>query len=181
MDAQNRKKKTSIFRAGASAGLTAAQIDGDQLVGFNKLGLTGGIFLDLDIIDNFLLSMEFNYATRGSKAARRDDVSLRNKYHLSYVDLPLTAAYVDRGFRIEAGAAYGRLINAKVEIDGEIDPVLEEAWANDDISIHFGMSYFFTDQFGAGFRWHKSLRDAGQQPGLTFINRWISFRLNFRL
>jgi len=182
LDAQKSSRKNqSIFRAGATAGVTAAQIDGDELVGFNKLGITSGIFLDLDFIDNFLVSMEFNYTLRGSRTASRDVQTEQNKYHLSYVDLPLTFSYTDQGFRMEAGMAYGRLINAKVEIDSEVDTALEEAWRKDDLSLHFGMAYYFTENFGAGFRWHKSLRDAANQPGLNFINRWLSFRLNYRL
>src|SRR5688572_21772416 len=55
------------FSAAAVGGLNASQIDGDELAGFDKLGLTGGIKAVVNFESVIDLNVEFLFTQRGSK------------------------------------------------------------------------------------------------------------------
>ncbi|MDQ3018055.1 MAG: PorT family protein, partial [Bacteroidota bacterium] len=55
------------FSAGIVGGFNASQIDGAQLAGFDKLGLTGGLKAIVNFESRFALNIEFLYSQRGSR------------------------------------------------------------------------------------------------------------------
>jgi len=83
------------FRGSAVIGLTASQIDGDELVGFRKLGLTSGIKIEFTLKDKLAGNMEILYSQRGSSESlfkRSDDMDLTA---LSFFELPVYLSYAD--------------------------------------------------------------------------------------
>ena len=58
---------TEFPDAGLVAGLNASQIDGDDLAGFDKVGLTGGIKTTMEFESVWRMNMEFLYSERGSR------------------------------------------------------------------------------------------------------------------
>src|SRR5690349_18221458 len=55
------------FSAALVGGLNASQIDGDELAGFDKLGLTGGIKAMMSLGKRWEANVEFLYSERGSQ------------------------------------------------------------------------------------------------------------------
>ncbi len=60
------------FDGGPVAGINASQVQGDDYTGFNKLGLSGGAFIDVRNPDNYWgIRLEMHYAEKGSRRGRR--------------------------------------------------------------------------------------------------------------
>ena len=52
------------------AGINASQVQGDDYTGFNKLGLSGGAFIDIRNPDNYWgIRLEMHYAEKAVVAA----------------------------------------------------------------------------------------------------------------
>ena len=73
-----------------SGGITAAQIEGDELKGFNQFGFNGGVGALTAISSNGLwgLSVEINYNERGSYSHSVADKEYMVDLKLKYVDIP---------------------------------------------------------------------------------------------
>ena len=78
------------FYGGIAVGGVTSQVDGDHNNGFHKVGLTGGVFVGLELNDVFDLQFELKYIQKGSRSDADDP------YHfvirLDYVELPLVAS-----------------------------------------------------------------------------------------
>jgi len=64
------------FRGSAIVGLNLAQLDGDDLVGFNKTGVTSGLKVAFDLKSKLEGNVEILYSQRGSSESLfRQDTS----------------------------------------------------------------------------------------------------------
>ena len=82
------------FDGGLLAGLTTSQISGDNLGGFNKLGVAIGIFTQRNISEKSKLKFELSYFQKGSK---NNNLNLNlNSFKLDYIDAPFYFSYLVR-------------------------------------------------------------------------------------
>ena len=171
------------FRAALIAGVNAAQINGDLIAGFDKLGIHGGLKVVGDIRDRLEGSLELLYSERGSRASGRfvDPFSIR----IHYVEIPLTIAYKDwirddhYRLRFEGGLSLGRLIKAEQE-DVTGTRVLEE-YKDTDISWLVGATFFSNEQLAFSGRYTQSLNFLLSQNLPTGFTRMRGFFLTFRI
>ena len=77
------------FDASIVGGITAAQLGGDSLSGFNKLGFVAGLKLSYDIYEKFDVNLDLLYVQKGSRASLGFNNSGRNATTLNYVELPV--------------------------------------------------------------------------------------------
>lgn len=146
------------FNAGAFAGATAAQVDGDFYSGFNKLGFTAGAFVNRGINYNIHWQLEIKYVTRGVyKGPSANDPTLYSAaYH--YVELPISLHYLhDRKIQVEAGISPEVLVHTVFsDQDGIIDPATYPDNRRFGLSVFGGVYYWFTDAVGLGIRYTYS-------------------------
>ena len=57
------------FKGGLFGGTVASQVHGDLLSGFQKFGITGGVFVDREINDRWAIQMELQYIQKGPARA----------------------------------------------------------------------------------------------------------------
>ncbi len=97
-----------------SAGITTAQIEGDELKGFSQFGYNFGVGALTAISSNGLwgLSVEVNLNQRGTYNNSVADKEYIIDLTLNYVDIPLILHYQDMygGMLFGAGLLYGRLV-----------------------------------------------------------------------
>lgn len=178
------------FRAGIILGMNAAQIDGDDVGGYNKPGVTGGLRVGTALKGKLDMSLEFLYSQRGSfnkyGSPRCNNGSL--KIGLQYVELPVTLSIKEwldeEGFykiHASAGVSYGRLISARAE--GSCHDDLADLFNINDISAIAGLEYFFNRQFSFGIRWTRSVNllfNKDNYDGLQGRNSLRGYFLSFR-
>lgn len=100
-DAQN-------FKAGVLAGISTSQVSGDQLGGFNKIGVKVGSFVNHPI----------NLATRGQLALYyidkgSNDLNTNFRIDLSYIETSWSIQKTSKGFIYEGGLLFGILVDGK--------------------------------------------------------------------
>lgn len=138
------------FKAAAVAGLTAAQLGGDSLSGYNMLGSTIGARLSYSIGKSFDANIELLYAQRGSRQNFGFSSSSANATQLNYLEIPVYITLNDWLIEKEnyykvgifAGLCYGYLISADSSnniLDGR-----ESEFKDHDISGRIGVYYAFT-------------------------------------
>lgn len=137
------------FKASVVAGLTASQLGGDSLSGYDKLGMTVGARLSYEVGDRYDLSMELLYSQRGSRESIGFSGSGKQATALNYLEIPVYFTLNDWLIEKEnyykvgifAGLTYGYLISVTTG-----NPILqgrEGEFRNHDISARAGVYYAF--------------------------------------
>lgn len=153
------------FGAGIIAGFNAAQVNGDDMGGYNKIGLRGGLRGTYSLSDQTELSMDLLYSIRGSASSfTPDNTGFPRNMGLHYIEVPVQFTYKEwlssdgtyHRVRFSAGLAYGRLFDKN--LDGF--PVIEDEQDNfhdNDYSFTVGSTYMFSQSFGLGINWTRSI------------------------
>lgn len=145
------------FDGGFRLGMTATQVGGDQLEGFDKAGVLAGAYVSRDISSRSSLVMEMIFIQKGSrKPVDKTDNSFY-RMRLSYIEVPLLFRWkATRKLSLETGPAFGVLIAAQ-EADqlGDIDyaPSFEKT----EVSFHGGLLYSLGDHWTANVRYGFSV------------------------
>lgn len=169
------------FQAGLVAGLNLSQLDGDDLAGFHKPGLSAGGKVATILSDRWQLSLEMLFSQQGASRTRLDDpASAYDKIRLNFVEVPVLINYKEWKFHIGAGVSYARLIDYQV-IDALGGDVSDLQQFNENIfSLVFSGIYYFSDKTGFEVRWFRALNDLQQQEGAnSLIGRSLSLKLVF--
>ena len=96
------------FRAGLIAGVSTSQVSGDQLGGFNKLGIMFGASVNHYINSASRGQLALYYIDKGS-----NDVNSDFKIDLSYIETSWCIQKTSKGFIYEAGLLFGVLVDGK--------------------------------------------------------------------
>lgn len=133
------------FDGGVKVNAITSQVHGDGHSGFNKIGISGGFFVDLDFNDSGLdLMMEILYSQKGSRNKPDTENGDFSYYRLKldYIEIPLTVHYELKGLELELGLYYGYLLNSS-EDTGFGEGSLANPYRNYDVGAHCGISYYF--------------------------------------
>ena len=148
------------FQGAGVVGLTASQIDGDDLLGFNKLGISAGIKVKFDLKSRLAGNVELLYSQRGSSTnliTRRDDHSITD---LNYFELPAYFSFSDWYIEKEdyykmsahLGLSYAALISSSVQNTVYNDADFNQA----DISYLFGATFRFNQKWALTARYTRA-------------------------
>lgn len=160
----------SIFGLHAVLGVNASQIAGDQLAGFDKIGLHGGLRGTAELSEKVGLSVELLYSERGSRPDIFNDVADPEiDISLRYLEMPVYLTYADwydeaQGYHkayAAGGFSYSRLIEASTfdhfNIGDENLDVLAKEFSSNDISWLLGFGFRLTNHFGISMRYSRSI------------------------
>ena len=176
------------FEAGVVAGMNLSQIDGDDLTGFNKIGVNVGARVDAILTERWRLSLEMLFAQQGASRHKLDNpASAFDKIRLNLVEAPVMVHFQDWKIQASAGVSYARVINAEV-IDYTGEDATESYPLQEDLfSIILGGTFFFQENLGLNIQWSRWLNNLlvsdgnepsplpGQQSG-----RWIGRTVTIR-
>jgi len=151
------------FNGGLIGGATFAQIDGEKLAGYHKLGLTGGAYVNIPVAEHFVLQTELKYTQMGAKSTIKE-AEIQNKdlnIRLHYVEFPIMMRY-DFGYfivngkkadfiNLEAGLSLDFLMKSVEEINGAVEETAQ-FWKFFSITANAGIHFILTDHIGIGAR-----------------------------
>ena len=182
------------FSAGVLAGINACQIDGDQLAGFDKVGVTGGIKAILNFESAFDLNVEFLFSQRGSRPdIFNPEYDPDIEVNLIYAELPVYVTLGDwwqekeQYYKVsaQAGISYGRLISARTfdyfnPSEKSFDKLVP-FFNDNDLSWLVGASYRFNRHFGITGRYTRGITPllSPEKHDLA-TERLVSYCLSFR-
>ena len=181
-----------FFKASVIGTANFAQVDGDHIAGYNKLGLNAGIGIRHDLDETSSLGFEILYAQKGSKLVNDPDAALQPIYIIksSYIDFPLV--YTKRLPSVEQ-LTFHTGLSVDVYLGGTIDDGITatDAGFNPlEIGFLLGSTYDFSDQLGFRVRHAYSLNKISSKlpanPRRIFnrigmFNRWFSVGLVYNL
>jgi hypothetical protein len=151
------------FKAFATIGGNLAQIDGDQLAGFDQIGLNLGAGIKYNLSPIIDVGTEFLYSSRGSANSLLQRNIQRIGLRLTYADVPVIVTFKDwyvedgnysRVF-LQTGAQYSRFINGSTN-HPEFEYPLTKI-KNSDLSYLIGFGFNFSPRFGLAARYTRSL------------------------
>ncbi len=155
------------IHAFVSSGITASQIEGDELRNFKKYGYSGGVgaLVSLGERSHWGLSVEALYSQRGSRSTG----DTRNYYYkmnltVNYVDIPLMIHYQDPngGMLFGAGLSYGRLVaqpHGTMGIDSLffMPDTSDMTFLKNDLAVVADARFSIWRGLQLGIRWQYSL------------------------
>ncbi len=175
------------FDAAVVAGLTASQLGGDSLSGYDKLGLTAGLKLSYDIDDKFDVNMELLYVQKGSRPSVGFSTGGDDATTLNYVELPVYGQindwYVEKEDYHKVGAFVG-LSYAYLIAVGTSNNILagqEGDFKTHDISGRIGIYYSFTKRLTFRTFYTDSFVNVLDSDTLFRTNALDSFNWTFRI
>lgn len=174
------------FSGTAILGLNFSQIDGDDLYGYNKIGLEGGVRVGYFVAEKSELGLELLLSQRGSSETFTfsDDGVIYTQ--LNYLSVPITIDYRDwyveeekyYKARVHAGLAPGYLFSVS-STNGELENSID-FYNRFDLGYVVGASFYTSEHLGFTFRFYKSFLNlrSGEFNPSKFIA--TSYYLNFR-
>ena len=168
-----------FFKGSAVVGLNLAQIDGDNLAGFSKLGLTGGFKLAYALKDNVDLNLEMLYSQQGSNSGFGFGGSANNFTDLKYIELPIYINIKDwfiededyHKVKAHAGLSYGFLFDVNSS-NGALNNDINN-YERHSIKYLLGVDYSFNSKLGFSIRYTRGFNS-------LYIVKAISYFLTFR-
>lgn len=167
------------FKAAGVLGTNVAQIDGDNLYGFKKIGLHTGVRLSYVNNKTFDLALEMLYSQRGSSVNFVNNLP-EEKISLNYFELPVIVSlrdwYIeDKGYykvRADGGLSYGYLFGAK---SSGIDV---NQLKTHDLSWLLGIGLNINKTLGFSLRYTSSFMDLYKDTPdiVSYKSYFITFR-----
>ena len=157
------------FKAGALGGATFSQVHGDNYVGFNKIGILGGLYVSRSFGKDWAAQMEIVYKQKGSRHQPNESKGDYNLYKLSfdYLEVPLLAKMNMNNISFEGGFAISAMINSKEEDQyGPIESIYP--FQDFEVSGLLGINYQFHPKMFVNLRWSYAITRVRKAYGGAF-------------
>lgn len=159
------------FQGSAVVGLTLSQIDGDNLLGYHKWGVSTGVKVAFNLQKKLQGNVEVLYSQRGSSEKifkREDNLALTA---LNYFELPVYLSYADwyvqkedyYRMRAHLGLSYGALVSSS----GVNENYALTDLATSDISVLIGATFSFTKRWAFTARYTRGINKLLEDDSLS--------------
>ena len=161
--------KAQNFGGGVILGLSASQVGGDNLGGFNKAGLFTGVFANKSISELLSFQMEMTYIQKGSKNPNMNKPEhpnyLLEDISSSYIEVPLLLQYNQSEIlKIEGGVQLAYLIDGYYnDYLGEIDYQNSSPFIKYDLGLLLGLDYAYSKNISLNTRISNSILPIGAE------------------
>ncbi len=182
----------SRIRNGLIFGGVGAQIDGDQMGGYHKAGITGGLSSTIQASDRWNVRLEVVYIQKGSRSQSRDSAFYINpitaaglppaqqqallalayqqqpgawlRYRLNYVQMPVLIEYrAHPKITVYAGASLDYLLRATADYGYGYTQPLGAPFRRTDVMGHAGVDLSLGERWSVTMRLMYSMRDISTQ------------------
>lgn len=183
------------FGAAAVVGVNAAQIQGDELAGYNKLGIHAGLRGMINLTDRTRVSTGILYSEAGSQSrVFAGNLEAIRKISLQSIEVPLLFSYLDweheefEYYRIhfQGGLSYCRLLRATAEESTYTDIVERGLFVDNSVNYTLGATYMINSTWGVTMRYTRALhriydrRKYENNPDIPEVNSLVPYWLTFR-
>ena len=145
------------FKAGLIGGLSASQVAGDALSGFDKAGIIVGGFVNCPLSTSSFAQMEIVFMQKGSKKPYTAESGTFYVMRLSYIEIPLLFKYkLTPKFMLEAGPSFGVLVFSEEEDEYSVKEDMPPFNAM-DVSGCIGLNYSISENWIFDLRFTNSV------------------------
>ncbi len=166
--------KAQHFNGGIIVGMSASQVSGDNLSGFDKAGIFGGVFANFQISEKSVVQMEIDYIEKGSKQNPKE----KNNFYsyilkLNYVEIPLLYKYIfSDKLSFELGPYCAILIKDAFEEQNEV--TVNRPFNKQDIGITVGIAYSITQNLKIDMRNSNTFFTFPVREHLSGAKKWYN-------
>lgn len=171
------------FQAGLVGGINMAQIDGDELAGFNKLGFMGGIKASAKLSDRWQAGIELLFSQQGAARSTKDPfLTVYDNIRLNAVEAPVLITFSEWKLQLSSGLSYSRLINHRIRDISGSDASDNYRIAAGSLNFLLGGAYYFDPQWGIDVRWTRGLtvRNVSSTIGGGQVDQFLSYFITVR-
>jgi hypothetical protein len=183
--------KAQSFHAAVKAGVSATQVSGDNLSGFDQFGGVIGGLVGLPLSNNIDLNLEMLFVQKGSRKLADPDKGdfIEYELRLNYFEFPLMLQYKHSSrIALEAGPIIGVLVSSKEEDgSGPYNWSTPRPFDKTELSAGGGISYNFSGNWSVVSRFESSILPIRpHQSGQTYdwnrgqYNTVLLFMLQYR-
>ena len=160
------------FSGGVLLGGNSSQVAGDNFSGFNKAGLSAGVFVRTQLDTKYGLQMELYFTQKGARSNTKAEEAGNLTYllRLNYVELPVIFQYDLGQLRLEAGLTAAFLTNSYEEIDYQEN--VNDVWRKVTLNSLFGVRFLISNQWSAGLRTINSINSIRTQQATGNVKRY---------
>lgn len=157
------------FHFGGEASLLLAQVDGDNLRGFNKFGFGAGLFTGYTIAPNHGLLLELQYAEMGSRQRKEvSGVKLETDIQTLNILFAYTLRFGDtwdgkKKYRLVAGPRLHSIQKAKIGLHGDRS-LLDRYF----LAAHAGFGILLSESFVIELAYEQGLTNILKETYQTF-------------
>lgn len=176
------------FDGGVKLGAITSQVAGDTYAGYNKIGLTGGAFVEIIFSDKNSVQLEILYSQKGSRNkpnTKNGDFSYY-RLVLNYIEIPVSYIYHRDRLAFEGGLYYGILLHSSQDTGGgEVDVV--PPYLNYDFGGQVGVGYDLVEDklalviIGSSSILPTRKAPTNPSPSLAFISGGFNAAITFSL
>jgi hypothetical protein len=149
------------FSGGLLGGVSASQVSGDRLAGFDKAGIYGGFFANFSFSEHSAIQMEIDFIQKGSRKNPRPSKGDYEKYvlRLNYIEVPLLYKWMTtKSFGFEIGPAAAVLLKSSdVELDQNGAIPFQPAFNPYDFSVMAGVYFKLGEHLKTNLRFSNSV------------------------
>lgn len=146
------------FNGGIHAGVSASQVSGDELAGFNHAGIYGGGFVNIYFSQKSSVQLELNFIQKGSRKNPNPDNGDPTQYicRLNYIEMPLMYKLdIAKWLTFEIGVSAAYLVQSlEMDQNGIVSPYLQ--FKKYEISLIGGGYYNFSKHFMVNVRYENT-------------------------
>lgn len=161
------------FGGGLFAGLSASQLDGDRSTGYNKAGLSFGIYTNVMLNRYIDAQLELKYIQKGSNNKSKD-INALYVSKLNYIELPFFLKYrFLNKFNANIGVVAGYLQSSTENKGGFGDEPANPVFNEFEFSGLAGVEYQMTKNLLFNVRFNYSILPVRAHPGdqTWFLNQ----------
>jgi len=154
-----------------------AQIDGDQLAGYNKPGLIAGVAMELPLSKHIGAQLEMMYCQKGVRSTSKS--LYYSVIRLSYIDISgVVNIYLGPKWVLQPGFSYAILFRARADAAlGFVDA--KDLFNSSDKCLLLGAEFKLAPKTNVGLRYGYSLTSI--RPDANWYNNTLSLSLRFAL
>jgi len=172
---QKNNIHAQTFEGGLIVGFNMTQLDGDDLAGWNRIGMNVGGRVAITPYEKWKFNLDLLFSQKGSNAAPEQFSSYDN-VRLNYVEIPIQINYMDwldeDGFyrlHFLTGFSYSQLVGFKVIRQDGTDTTDLEDFKKWNANLHLGATYFIKENIGVNVQYALGLLSVNNDPDAGFF------------
>jgi hypothetical protein len=177
--------RAQVFHGMLSVGPNFTQVDGDELIGYRKIGLHTGVGVQLHLGGRWYASMETIFNQKGSykKYPNQWDDSMKLPYYnlrLNYVEVPLLVHFNDSALWGGVGFSAGRLTSFREIERGKVVPWSwgTKPYRDMDYNVIVSVMFRIRGNLFFNFRYAYSMRYIRERTFHVDTRTWTRYQYN---
>lgn len=184
----SKDTQAQTFEAGLIGGVNLSQLNGDLLVGFNRIGFNVGGRVAITPVERWKWNIDILFSQKGSRRSNDDPAFVQFEgFRLNYAEVPIMVSYLDwlnedgdyfYKLHFTAGVSWARLVDFKVvDINGTDISDLQN-FSKNALDLIAGATFYINPNIGINGQFSLAVLDVEKDKDAQSLQgRTLTFRV----